>query len=196
MIDIIIISGKQGSGKTTTAQALRNKLKSEYSGVQNVKFATPLYALHEYILNRMEQWTGVKRVKKDGVLLQMLGTEYGRQVHGENVWVNILRNFMDNEMKQMFQFSRGLVIIDDCRFENEFDAFPDALRVRLDAPEQIRKPRTHAWREDTNHPSEIGLDQYADALKFDLYIGTGDENCTPEYAAGLIIAKLKERNQD
>ena len=69
-----------------------------------------------------------------------------------------------------------LVIVGDCRFENEFMAFPEALRVRLQCPEDIRRKRCSMWRENVEHPSEIGLDRYANEGKFDIYMNTNEEN--------------------
>jgi len=154
---ILIISAKQGGGKTTLADAIRSRAKDNgFSAVKVVKFASPLYVMHEFILNKMEGWTGKPRKPKDGPLLQLLGTDWGRKTHGANVWVNILRDAMEADT-----YSKVLYIIDDCRFENEFDAFPEALKVRLEASEEARKARCPEWRPNTNHPSETGLDRYA-----------------------------------
>lgn len=191
MLDIILLSGKQGSGKTTTAEELiRNAKIMGYDFAGSTKFAEVLYELHEYLLNRMEVLTGKPRVKKDGKLLQLLGTEWGRETYGVNVWVDITR---DRVMKYSGGTAKRLVIIDDARFENEFDAFPEALRVRLGAPANVRKSRTDAWRDNEVHPSETGLDNYEQLSKFDLYISTEDPS-TPSHTATLILAQLNKRS--
>ena len=173
---VVLLSGKQGSGKTTTSTLLAEhcfKNKWEHS---TIKFAKPLYAMHDAVRTVALDY-GIPMPEKDGKLLQLLGTEWGRAVYGDSLWTDIARktvthltNVWNNaELKS----PTALAIIDDCRFENEFDAFPEALKVRLVAPEEIRKPRTHAWRDNTLHPSEIGLDAYEAAKKFDLVIDTG-----------------------
>jgi hypothetical protein len=86
-----------------------------------------------------------------------------------------------------------LVIIDDCRFPNEFEAFPEALRVRLNADEKVRKLRTEAWRENTLHPSEVSLDIYDIEGKFDLYLQTDIKESSPEHCATLITAQLLKK---
>ncbi len=165
---IIAISGKQGSGKSSLADALVLALKAHDPKIHSVailKFAGPLYAMHDYILNTMEHWTGKKPFTKCGPLLQYLGTEFGRGNYGENVWVDALKHLIGAE-------SRENIIIDDCRFENEFNALPEALRVRLECSEEVRKARCPAWREDVNHPSETGLDNYAWERRFDIHLDT------------------------
>lgn len=192
MTQIVMLSGKQGSGKTTISEALKVRAKQlGYDYVGSMKFADTLYELHEYLLNKMEGLTGQPRVKKDGPLLQMLGTEWGRKTFGDNVWVNILKNKV---LKFDGGQSKRLIIVDDCRFENEFDAFPEALRVRLDCPEHERKIRCSAWRDNVNHPSETGLDEYANKKIFDLYLYTGemhDQNNNVEHAVSMIFSKLQ-----
>lgn len=211
MSDIVKISGKQGAGKTSTAAALihmalgydagRVKPMYEYAGV--MKFADPLYELHEVILNKMQTMSGVERVRKDGTLLQLLGTEWGREKFGENVWVDILRRkvaageYGGWQRGAKYLPAKGalrprLIVIDDMRFENEFDAFPEALRVRLEAPAEIRMARADAWRQNADHPSETGLDVYAAQGKFDLVIQTG-EGSSPAHVATLIAAQLQKR---
>lgn len=193
MTKIILLSGKQGSGKTTISKALIEQAKQlgfDYAG--SMKFADTLYTLHEYILNKMETLTGKARAIKDGPLLQLLGTDWGRKTFGDNVWVDILKNKI-SEFDKTPSSAKRLIIIDDCRFENEFDAFPEALRVRLTCPEDVRKMRCASWRENTNHPSETGLDEYAQKSKFDLEFVTGglfDQGV--EIAVKLIITELQK----
>lgn len=201
MIDIVMLSGPQGSGKSTTAEALFKECsRLGYQKRRILKFADPLYMLHDFILNRMERFNGIKRVKKDGVLMQLLGTEWGRQVFGPNVWSDILKQSINELVNmsiinpEMYPPGKVLIIVDDCRFENEFDAFPEALRVRLNAYEAVRKKRTESWREKTSHASETGLDAYAAQGKFDLYLRTDEPESSPEHCATLIFAQLQKRS--
>jgi DNA polymerase III delta prime subunit len=187
---IILISGKQGSGKTTTARALISSLYYSYLGEYFPiikKFADPLYSLHDTILKEMQKMTGEAQPVKDGALLQVLGTEWGRKSRGENIWVDILKHEIQRLSPSV------AVVIDDCRFENEFDAFPNALRVRLEASEEKRKLRADSWRENISHPSETGLDAYASQGKFDLYIRTDDPALSPDHATNLILAQIKKK---
>lgn len=168
MSKIIMISGKQGSGKTTLADRLYDKLVNPdtLTGVVRLKFADPLYAANEALKDAMEPF-GIPVSEKEGAFLQFLGTEWGRK-KDPDIWVKALKkqvSFYEAQAPGSF------IIIDDCRFKNEFDAFPDALRIRLKAPEEDRKVRTHVWRDNTLHASETDLDDYES--KFELVIDTG-----------------------
>ena len=169
---IFILSGRQGSGKTTYAKYLQ-----AFLGIDNtkiLKFAEPLYALHDRCLPLLKEY-GVRpeSMTKDGELLQVLGTAYGREKLGQNVWVEIVAR---RAKQWLDQRDSHFVIIDDARFENEIDVFrADANLIRLIAPESVRKARCSYWREDTNHPSETSLDAYERDKKFDVEMKTEHE---------------------
>lgn len=187
MKKIFILSGKQGSGKTTYAKYLQ-----AFLGIDNtkiLKFAAPLYAIHDRVLPLLKEY-GVRpeSMEKDGELLQVLGTSYGRNKLGENVWVDIVA-------RQTFHWINmrisHFVIIDDARFENEVDTFrEDAYLIRLVAPEDVRRERCTYWREDTSHPSETGLDAYESAKRFDAVLET--QHKTREGIEEAIEAMLRQ----
>lgn len=168
---IVLLSGKQGSGKSTIqSQLMAGARDVGFTGAHGINFADALYALHDAVLDTLDRKFGVARLTaKDGVLLQLLGTEWGRKVYGTEIWVDIVKNRID-----MIDKIEGhhLIIIADCRFENEFNAFPGAVRVRLVATEDERKHRTTSWRPNTSHASEVSLDDYSDKGKFDFYFTT------------------------
>jgi len=197
MIDVLLLSGKQGVGKSTTARAVVKQAKLlGYSHCHQIKFADPLYELQDVVLDHFEILSGLPRVKKDGLLLQLLGTDWGRTVFGPNIWVDLAHRKIDKLWEQVLSAEKPmklLVIIDDCRFENEFDAFPEALRVRFNAAEEVRMSRAEAWRENTLHPSEVGLDLYDIEGKFDLYLQTDIKESSPEHCATLITAQLLKK---
>lgn len=167
---IVLISGKMGSGKSTLAQDLAAIFTPKGYGYLRLRFAEGLYRLHDACLPILKELGIIpESTDKEGDLLQIIGTEYGRNKKGENVWVDIVRKQVD---RASWLENPALITIEDARFPNEFDAFPDAFRVRLEAPAEVRKARCHSWRENQNHPSEVGLDAYAAAGKFDLVIDT------------------------
>lgn len=168
---IVMLSGKQGSGKTTTAQALRDKWISEGIPVINYKFAQPLYEMHDVIYMVAKDYgIEIPPAGKDKTLLQLLGTEWGRNTRGKNVWVRCAQRKIDKMTEQVRAAGQfHIVIIDDLRFKNELD-MADAVRIRIECPRDVRFKRCSTWRDNENHASEIDLD---DSLsKFDLVVDT------------------------
>lgn len=167
-MDIVMISGKQGSGKTTTQQLLGKVWYDRFGGqITYVNFADILYEMHDEVLKVLNRYWPRRDIAKDGPLLQVLGTDWGRKTIDEDIWVKCLKKKIQSE-------GNSLVVIGDCRFENEFDAFPEALRIRLECPEAVRKARCSMWRENSTHPSEVGLDRYAAEGRFDLTLKTNE----------------------
>lgn len=178
---IIIISGKQGSGKTTLAKGVLFNT----SQCHLLKFADPLYEMHETIRIVAKAYD-IPFEKKEGKLLQFLGTEWGRS-KDENIWVNVMRKRIE---KRLNDFPEATMIIDDCRFENEFYAFPSAIKIRLEASEEKRKQRAEGWRENVNHPSEIGLDNIPKE-QWDLIINT--DLATKEQTLNEVLNYIESR---
>lgn len=161
---IVAISGKQGSGKTTLSSGLYDWYKDKRE-VLRFKFADPLYGM-QAALKDVLHYYGETFKTPDGKLLQLLGTEWGRETLGEDVWARIL----ERRIKGLYEadHDKKLVIVDDCRFVNELKLFEDlkywqtgirVVTVRLEAPEHVRKVRAEKWRDNTNHRSEVALDE-------------------------------------
>lgn len=190
MIDnkIVLISGKQGSGKTTLVAALQHLLPKRH--VTEFKFASTIYQIHNFARMRLRELRipiPEELAVKDGPLLQLLGTEWGRQTYGADIWVKCCRA----EIEQFFEYlvrKPRIAVVSDCRFKNEFEAFPNALRVRLECPKLARKDRCEQWRENDTHPSEIDLDDHVHNGQFDMIFDT--QHATAEQCATLIAAQL------
>ena len=106
---IIGIAGKARSGKDTVA----NFIQLALGGIERYSFATPLKEM---------LWAGLKLADKDpatealyGVtyrhLAQTLGTEWGRKLVGEDLWIQIAKKRVLGKE----------VVITDIRMDNEAD---------------------------------------------------------------------------
>jgi hypothetical protein len=84
-------------------------------------------------------------------LMQRMGTEVGREMFGEDFWVDLV-------IKEASKYDK--VVIADCRYLNEADA------VRAAGGQVWRVSRDSAPAAN-DHDSEHGLDEYAFDLKLD-----------------------------
>ena len=171
---IIILSGKQGSGKTTIMEKLMEEARESGVFCKNVILADTIYKIHDFAIDLLKQRGIERNIVKDGKLLQLLGTEWGRTTLGEDVWVKCLMGQIEGieEARRVsLDRSYALYIISDCRFKNEFDGI-EGYKVRLEASTECRKARCSQWRDNDTHISETDLDEYAAAGKFDLTVDT------------------------
>lgn len=172
---VILISGHQGSGKTTLARDLKELLETELYIPKLIKFASPIYGLHDKIYKELTYF-GMNYVDTDGTLLQFLGAHM-RHIFGPDVWMNIAHDLV----REALQITRSIVVIDDLRYQNEIDVWSrnESILVRLTCPENLRKTRAEKWREDTGHASEISLDYYHG---WDLEFDTSQKRMPMQYA--------------
>lgn len=182
---VILLSGKMGSGKSTLQNNLKRWLSVRGDKVDILNFADVLYQIHDSCINIINRYIEPRNIVKDGPLLQLLGTEWGRKTISEDIWVKCLQ-------KKVEQSSARYIIVGDCRFQNEFNAFPNALRVRLLCNREERKRRCSMWRDNEAHPSEIDLDGYSDSEKFDLYLHTDIDGA--EQLVHLVVAQLQKNS--
>ncbi len=115
---LIGLWGYAGAGKDTAAEAL------VADGWTRAAFAGPVYAAllaldpkvadHGWRVSDVvheQGWDSAKRSYPEvRRLLQRMGTEAGRRVHGENVWIDALFRTVDPGQR---------VVITDVRYENE-----------------------------------------------------------------------------
>ena len=160
---IINISGKAQHGKDTTAIILKEQLETKNKKVLIAHYADLL----KYEAKQFFNWDGNKD-ERGRQLLQYMGTDVIR-AKNPNYWVGFIKEFIE-----MFQDDWDYVIISDCRFINEceawkIDGWPNvAVRVIRD------NFVSNLTEEQLNHPSETALDDY----EFDYYIdNSGDMEC-------------------
>jgi hypothetical protein len=145
-MQLIGVSGLKGSGKTTLA----NYLVQNY-GCTRVPFAAPIKDMLAALGLTDEQLNGSEKEIKIDLLcgnsprfaMQTLGTEWGRMMIGEKIWINAWRKKVET-----FWLGRSdqPVVCDDVRFPNEV-ALIKAMGGRV-----IRVSRPECKTSD--HPSE------------------------------------------
>lgn len=130
MTPIIGLSGLAGSGKTTLARYL-----ADVHGYEIVPFAGPLKAMaRAFGLTAREMAGDLKEApcaalcgKTPRQFMQWLGTEFGRDMIGPDVWVESWKRRVDEVARDTIAEygdigRRPLVVADDVRFPNEAEA--------------------------------------------------------------------------
>lgn len=181
-IQIYCFSGKSGSGKDFLAGCLRAMLPPNRKSMMLAladHFKIEAMALDHMAYDRIF----VRKDIESRSALQLRGTELGRNVHGEDVWVRHLHAWMRAHLE------RGIdtFFITDNRFENEKNALaalahnaefrnPTVKHIRVLAPDRTYARRIEETKGDleaflriANHPSETGLDHLPDS-EFDLVV--------------------------
>lgn len=153
VVSVVGLSGYAQAGKDTAATILKPYGYSRRAFADNLR--NSLYALNPIInvgkmgirLNGLIDKYGYEQTKMKytefRALLQRMGTEVGRDILGQNIWVDSVMNTLDE----------GNYVFTDCRFPNE------AAAVKQYGGKMIRINRP-GFKPINNHPSETSLDNY------------------------------------
>lgn len=158
-MDVIMISGKAGSGKDFIADKIKNYLEDRNNKVLVIHFGDQL----KFICEKYFNWDG-KKDKNGRTLLQTVGTEEIRN------WDPLY--FVKSVMYilNMYDYYWDYVIIPDLRFINEYE-----ITNRLFKTKTIRKSRTEyhtiLTEEQQKNQSETEMDNFS----FDYYINDYNE---------------------
>lgn len=144
---VVMISGKAGSGKDTTAKLMKEKLEARGYRVLITHFADPV----KFVCQNFFGWDGNKD-KFGRSLLQYVGTEGVRSKY-EDFWVEFVMKVLS-----CFPNQYDYVLIPDARFPNEIqrtiDFFPGSVHIRIERPSYI----SALSEEQLAHSSETALD--------------------------------------
>lgn len=144
---IILISGKQRSGKDTTAKLLKKLLKTDF---EIASFATPIKAMYADMMEI--PITSVDRLKNahPDVRTSLINIGTNMRSVDINYWVDKVLKLPGN------------IIIPDLRYESEMDRVlemtRDVFTVRVNADVSVRETRGVLSNE--SDPSEVDLDDY------------------------------------
>lgn len=134
---VIAFAGKKGVGKSTLAKALAksiNYARADYWYIYS--FATPLYAMADVL--------GIHKSSDENAfpfryVMQTLGTEWGRRLIAENIWVYYLA----------LQSPELSILIDDMRFKNELH-----WAAKYGVTVYLQRDYEESGREFSGHQSE------------------------------------------
>lgn len=157
----VALVGPKGCGKTTIARELVRQYGEPKAAV--LSFADPLRKMVEVGLG-IPQSVMTDAVQKEIIIpkynasprkiLQTLGTEWGRELIDNNIWVNAWRTkAMDMTLKGV-----ELIVVDDLRFHNEADV------IKAIGGVVIRVERSSVKYGSDNHASECSSDIYSDIV--------------------------------
>jgi len=161
-----LYSPRPRSGKSTVANLLSNEYGYEiaplagplkkmiYEFLSNTQLS--FLEIRDYMTDKKEDWLpgNWDRPLTPRYLMQTLGTEWGRECLGENIWINLWMNSL--------KFDENLrVVADDVRFVNEAQTIRDKGGEIWCVVREVR-----AIEETLKHASEGGLNEF----KFDKYI--------------------------
>lgn len=170
---VVGFCGPAGAGKTTAACYL----VGYHPGWNRCSFADPLRSMLRALGLKPEDFTHDKKEHPHQLLcgksprqaLQTLGTEWGRQTIGDDIWIRAATHQILNHIE-----NGGRVVMDDVRFDNEAGMIRalGGIVIHLGRADQ-RSGTTH-----TTHASERGVSSGL----IDLWIEAAD---VPELYAKL-----------
>lgn len=151
---ILALTGKMGSGKSTVVKTLSVMPSEE---IVLVKFAQPLYDMQDSIYEIIEDvYQRPSNFVKDRKLLQLLGTEWGRNTISDTLWVDIWKREVRYIIENHPQY---LVVCDDLRFDNEAEVVKELggkiIQINTDDPTRSNRVDTS----QASHKSEQGIDK-------------------------------------
>lgn len=155
MVDVVLLSGKAGSGKDTVANFIARNAK--YDSIISLHFAMPV----KFIAKNDFGWDGNKD-EKGRQLLQLIGD--GGRKYNPDIWVNELLNSLNSFVRDYASSSKLLVLIPDTRYKNEVmkllewgDIFHNRVfTVRIERPDFDNG----LTEEQLKNSSEVDLDNW------------------------------------
>ena len=144
--------GKAGVGKSYAADIIRE----HYGHIQHVPFAGPLKAIMTQLglprekLNELEYKETPNPMlcgKTPREVMQYLGTEFGREFIGGDLWVDLWKRHVEGCVER---WPNCFIVVDDVRFQNEVDAIHSFGGIVV----EIRSPKATTSFKNSDHKSE------------------------------------------
>lgn len=154
LVNLIGIHGPLESGKDTVAQVIVSKFPSLFT---QYAFAWPIKQACQIMFGFTEKDMN-DRVLKERIhprwgitprkAMQLLGTEYGRNMIRKDIWIIRAQIEIDKNLEQGYG-----TVISDVRFENE----AEIIRAKHGLLIHIERPALDTSAEKYNHESEMGI---------------------------------------
>lgn len=146
---LIAFCGPSGAGKSTAAMAIR----AAVTNAEILSIAEPIKKMVDAMSPAIAECSKEAshpalcgRTKRHA--LQTLGTEWGRNCIGEDIWINLWRERAEEVLAAS---PSRLILVDDLRYPNE------ARVIRELGGKIVRVVRGEEMSRPGAHPSEIGL---------------------------------------
>ncbi len=185
---IIGIIGPKGSGKSTIANIIKEKYNFELMSFASIvkDISSIIFDFDRDLLEGDTEESRIWRETKDlrwseilnkeitpRITLQMIGTEFGRNIFGPNIWIEVIKNKINIKKYKN-------VVISDIRYENEAQFIRDNSIDNENKNILIRVNKSNLGLNSDYHSSETEL--YG--IKEDYYI---ENNGTKEQLEQKII---------
>jgi len=156
---IVGLTGRKQSGKSTCAKALRMAY-----GFQEISFATPLKTTLDSLFGWVPEWESQEwkeTINSHSMsmtpreLAQTFGTEWGRGMVHDDIWVELARRSITNS-----KYER--IVMTDVRFDNEAKMVRDrgGKVIHISVLHEDLKVDAHASEAGVDHPL---IDYYVEA---------------------------------
>lgn len=143
----VAFTGLATCGKTTAAEALCSTKHRIY----RTAFADPLKAMVAILTPETDKNARPPELcgKTVREAYQSLGTDWGRNMIGENIWLIAAQQRFTRKLKAIKDGIMGGIVVDDCRFDNEAKLVKELGGIVV----RIVRPGLSAM----DHASEAGI---------------------------------------
>jgi hypothetical protein len=170
MIKLIGISGKANVGKDYVARILKARGWTPFHFALHLKMDAIGKGEGTYEEVMVTKPPHVRR------RLQLKGTEEGRMVYGEDIWIKTLDAWLTYFSTQ---WQKNSFVIPDVRFENEAEYIKSRGGILIRVISEDRLSNSKLTEEQKAHDSEIALDSLPD-----------------DYFNGIVVNNLNTRTKD
>ncbi len=135
-VPVVGFVGKKESGKSTCARFLQDQFNvTIHPFAKRIKLMVKALGLSD-AETYGQKWRNTALPRLSGAtprhILQTLGTEWAREMIHQDFWINLWKE----DVKSILASHKGIVVVDDVRFENEAQVIMDmgGIVIRITRP--------------------------------------------------------------